>query len=197
MPGAYLYGWDSAAEVWVKLLANADGKLIIDPSEIFEDPPTDGETGKAPTSNWAHDHPLIVRKTADETVNNSATLQNDDELLFAIAANEVWEFEFVIIHIGNTTADIKFAVTCPAGATIQYRHIGKDASGTMEEDMADASGEAVSAAGYTTNSITKVEGIVANAGTAGSLQLQWAQNTKTVVNTKVLANSCLIAHKLA
>jgi hypothetical protein len=56
MPGAYLYGWDSVAGAWVKLLCNAAGKLIIDPSEILEDTPTDGEVGKAPTSNWAHDH---------------------------------------------------------------------------------------------------------------------------------------------
>jgi len=56
MPGAYLYGWDIAAGTWVKLQCNTDGKLIIDPSEIFEDPPTDGQAGKAPTSNWAFDH---------------------------------------------------------------------------------------------------------------------------------------------
>ena len=56
MPGVYLYGWDADAEEWVKLVCNAAGKLIIDPSEIFEDPPTDGEAGKAPTSNWAYDH---------------------------------------------------------------------------------------------------------------------------------------------
>jgi hypothetical protein len=34
----------------------------------------------------------IIRKTADETVNNSAVLQNDDELLFPIGANEVLVF---------------------------------------------------------------------------------------------------------
>lgn len=51
-----LYGWDATNKNWVKVLVNSDGKLIIDPTEIFEDPPTDGETGKAPNSNWAHDH---------------------------------------------------------------------------------------------------------------------------------------------
>ena len=51
-----LMGWDADTKEWRKVLVNAAGKLIIDPSEIFEDPPTDGEAGKAPTSNWAHDH---------------------------------------------------------------------------------------------------------------------------------------------
>ena len=56
MGGAFLYGWNAALQVWVRLQCNTDGKLIIDPSEIFEDPPTDGQAGKAPTSNWAFDH---------------------------------------------------------------------------------------------------------------------------------------------
>lgn len=56
MPGAYLWGWDSANSVWVKILVNADGKLIIDPSEIFENPPTDGETAKGAQSDWCYDH---------------------------------------------------------------------------------------------------------------------------------------------
>jgi len=56
MGGSFLYGWDAAAQVWVRLVCNSAGKLIIDPSEIFEDPPTDGQAGKAPTSNWAFDH---------------------------------------------------------------------------------------------------------------------------------------------
>jgi len=38
------------------MLVNAAGKLIIDPSEILENTPTDGEVAKAPTSNWAYDH---------------------------------------------------------------------------------------------------------------------------------------------
>ncbi len=56
MGGVQIWGWDSAGQQWVKILVNAAGKLIIDPSEILEDPPTDGETAKAPNSNWAFDH---------------------------------------------------------------------------------------------------------------------------------------------
>jgi len=54
--GVYLYGWDAENENWVKILVTDEGKLIIDPSEIFEDPPTEDEHGKAPASSWAFDH---------------------------------------------------------------------------------------------------------------------------------------------
>ena len=55
-PVAQTWGWDKDDEVWRKILVNSDGKLIIDPSEIFEDNPTNNEHGKAPTSNWAYKH---------------------------------------------------------------------------------------------------------------------------------------------
>lgn len=54
--GVQLWGWDSTNSVWVKVLVNSDGKLIIDPSEIFENPPTDGETAKGAQSDWCYDH---------------------------------------------------------------------------------------------------------------------------------------------
>lgn len=56
MANVTLMGWDAAAKVWRKVVVNAAGKLIIDPSEIFEEVPTNNEAGKAPTSNWAFDH---------------------------------------------------------------------------------------------------------------------------------------------
>lgn len=51
-----LKAWDDTNKIYRRLVCNPDGKLIIDPSEILEDDPTDGEVGKAPTSNWANDH---------------------------------------------------------------------------------------------------------------------------------------------
>ena len=59
MANVAMMGWDADAKVWRKVVVNSAGKLIIDPSEILEDDPTDGEVGKAPTSNWAHDHAAL------------------------------------------------------------------------------------------------------------------------------------------
>jgi len=56
MPGAFLWGWDATNEVWVKCVVNADGKLIINPTGFLENPPTEDEDTKAPTSEWAFDH---------------------------------------------------------------------------------------------------------------------------------------------
>jgi hypothetical protein len=56
MPGGYLHGWDGTNEVWVKIVCDANGKLKIDPTLILENPPTEDQDKKAPTSEWAYDH---------------------------------------------------------------------------------------------------------------------------------------------
>ncbi|MCK9598672.1 MAG: hypothetical protein M0R06_06500 [Sphaerochaeta sp.] len=83
MAGVQLWGWDSAAGDWVPILVNSEGKLIIDPSEILEDSPTDNEVGKAPTSNWAHDHAANAsahhaRYSDAEAVAAAKTVKLDD-----------------------------------------------------------------------------------------------------------------------
>lgn len=56
MPGAFLYGYDDGAATWLKLQCDSNGKLKLDSAALFEDTPSDGETSKGPTSNWAYDH---------------------------------------------------------------------------------------------------------------------------------------------
>ena len=56
MSGGYLFGWDSDANEWVKVECNPDGELLIDPTMLLENPPTEDEALKAPTSEWAFDH---------------------------------------------------------------------------------------------------------------------------------------------
>jgi hypothetical protein len=56
MDGVCLYAKREGDESWRPLICNDEGKLIIDPSEIFENNPTDNEHGKAPDSDWAYEH---------------------------------------------------------------------------------------------------------------------------------------------
>lgn len=46
--------------------------------------------------------PTLVRKTADQTVNNSTTLVNDNHLSLAVGANEVWAI-FLCLRISQTS----------------------------------------------------------------------------------------------
>ncbi len=62
-----------------------------------------------------------VIKTADETVTNSAILQDDNELKFNVGANQTWLIDYTLIVTGiDTIADIKFHMTNPGGATAYW-----------------------------------------------------------------------------
>lgn len=150
-------------------------------------------------------HPLVVRKTADETVNNSAALQNDDHLVFAIAANETWIARYAIMYSSNTTADFKFTLWSPGGgatgifashglglgAESNVYDLASQAYTTWGTDIMACGGAGAVAA------LIILEMLVVNSSTPGNVTLQWAQNTADASDTKVLANSFLVAQRIA
>ena len=141
----------------------------------------------------------FVRKTANETVNNSNTLQNDDTLLVALSANEVVAFMCFIIIDSGTTPDFQAAFTVPAAATLAWGQAGlasqNTASAFTYSVAVTVSGTAVAMGGVGAGSPMSVMlvGTVANGANAGNLQLQWAQNTANASDTIVYANSWLVA----
>lgn len=147
--------------------------------------------------------PLLIRKSANETVNGSAALQDDNHLLFAIGASEVWEFEAVLWYSSGTTPDLKVAFTVPASAEI---YVGWGGS-TSEADAALGGGVIVGSgtarglqgggASATPNRVATAKGLVVNSTNAGNVQMQWAQNTSNGSDTIIFANSTLKAYKLA
>lgn len=136
-------------------------------------------------------HTLLVPKTADETLTNDATLQNDDELFFALGANEVWFVEALLYRIGKAAADIKFKAVTPSGSS------GK----TWRES--DRASELVVSTTYAeaietddTLGVGKYYWFVVNGATAGNFQLQWAQNTQNNSDLTVKAGSFLRATRI-
>jgi len=152
----------------------------------------------------------IVRKTADETVNNSNVLQNDDHLLLTIAANEVWLINLFLLWTSPTTGPyLKTGWSYPTGCSIKWGAEVKVASTNSAYWSYIASGGSKSALLTETSTLIDILGanaaicglhltaIVINGANAGTLNFQWAQGNATAEDTKILANSCLIAHKLA
>ncbi len=128
----------------------------------------------------------VITKSGDETINNVSTLQNDDDLLDAVAANITYIVEVYLVVQSGGTPDFKFAFTVPASATI----VGAaySAAGVLHTANADlTSGIAVQIATSDQGVIIRAKLVVA--GTAGTLQLQWAQNTADVSDTVVKEES--------
>lgn len=136
--------------------------------------------------------PLYARKTADETVNNSATLQNDDHLFVTVTANVVYLLTGRLAFNGNATADVKIGWTFPSGLTMRYTGTGFSAAGTFINPaliQTDTPGFGAGALSGTTDDAVVLNGLVIVGGTGGTLQMQWAQNTANASNTIMRANS--------
>jgi len=149
--------------------------------------------------DWNADHEGIklIRKTADETVNNSVTFQNDDHLLFTVAANEVWFFDGFIRFTTTVVADIKFAFVVPVGAIVHWS-LSKIVNLSAEHPIyspAAGAGASITLDCPGGERVVHLIGTIVFGGTAGNLQLRWAQATAEATNTQVLLNSWLKAFR--
>lgn len=146
----------------------------------------------------------FVRKTSDETVTASTTLQADDELLLAIGASQTWVYEWTLFVVGAAAGDIKLDLTVPASATGRYAAVGAESAqdpavgGTVTfiTDAIPAADVLIRGLSVTFATILTVTAIVVNSTNAGSVGLRWAQNAASGVTT-VKANSYLTGKRYA
>ncbi len=160
--------------------------------------------GTGAAQGFPGDYHAFARKTADESVTSSTTAQDDDHLFFAVAANEVWFFECFLVVNGPTAGDIKVGFTVPTGATLLRGIMGLDVavtspSGDIRVSASTTSGSlsARNTAGVGTRTTIWIAGTVVNGGTAGNLQLQWAQQVSDGSATTVEVNSWLMGHRVS
>lgn len=135
--------------------------------------------------------PKYVRKTADETVNNSAVLQADDQLTLAVAASTTYRFLLRLIVNTNATADFKMLFTFPSGTGMSWDiFVGSNpdtAAAGLQGPFTDVTTAAVS--GVAADQTLHIVGFIITSTTAGNMGLTWAQNTANVSNTTVKTNS--------
>ena len=142
--------------------------------------------------------PVIKRKPADQPQASNTVLANDNDLFFAIAANEEWVATFNLFA-GDvlSSTGLKLAIVTPAGATLQADALAansdKSAIGGISSTTSGANFGFTTAnlSGITSSIIIRVW--VLNGTTAGTIQLQWAQSTTSVTNTTLHKGSFMQA----
>jgi len=148
----------------------------------------------------------FVRKTADESVTSSTTMQNDDHLLATIGAAGTYVIDLVLIgsSAANSAGDIKLGFTFPAG-TLTMRWIGPDPATTggavaqaKFHGATDSSSPSTAIDfGLTTTTQTIIGRGLFIATGAGTLQLQWAQFASNANASNLITNSHLIVKQVA
>jgi len=128
---------------------------------------------------------------------NSTTMQNVTALGFSAAANTTYVFDaWIPIDDSNVTADSKYTFTTPTGSTLD---ILTDYYGSATTNVICNITTSATACANTTvnlaNHFIEVRGTVANGGTAGTVQFQFAQNTATAVSFPVIKKGATISWK--
>lgn len=144
----------------------------------------------------------FVRKPSTESVSSSTTLQNDNDFVFAIAANQRLYIELDLLVFGAAAADIKLDVTLPSGGSALVSYIGPDPSTTDVSNTnftvrSVAAGTAVQVGcDGTSQQIVFVKIAATNGANAGNVTLQWAQWASSGTATEVRASSVAKVWKL-
>lgn len=139
--------------------------------------------------------PNAAYKGADQSIASSTALANDSALFVPVVANAVYLFIMFLDYEGASGSGfgIKFGWTFPSGLTLRAAQLGFSSTGadlvaTMIKESTVASAESQGAG--TLDSVLLL-GTIAVSSTAGTLQLQWAQNTSSATPTIVHASSAL------
>src|SRR5438045_1226145 len=144
--------------------------------------------------------PLAVTQPTSESLASSTALQNDDHLVLAVAASATYEFTCQVFFIAAASpGDIKWTWSVPAGAAITYQNLHNEGGGTGVGNSALAYGDTdtpFAAGGGSPTEAMRMTGTLTVAGTAGNVQLRWAQNTSSGTATQVRANSQLILRRI-
>jgi hypothetical protein len=148
----------------------------------------------------------FIAKASDESVTSSTTLQDDNELTFAIGANETWFVQCWLLIDADLAGDLTCALTAPAGATGWWGGhrfasgasdaVNEAANWSIQTNLTTASSRDIGGAGAGTVVATPCQGYVVNSSTAGSVTLSWAQRASSATATTLKAGSCMIAYKI-
>lgn len=167
--------WDDVAGEWVPVAPSGSGALVQ----------------------------VAKIKSADEDIANN-TLQDDNHLTFPIAASEIWVVEYhLYAACASNSPDIKMALGVPVGATTIWGIAGLDdgatntASSKRQSHASAALSSGIPASSVADTYINFV-GTIENGANAGTVALQWAQNSTSAGNpTKVKRGSWMIATKVS
>jgi hypothetical protein len=125
-------------------------------------------------------------------------------MAFPIKAQEVWEYEFVVVYAADQAGDINLDVALPAGCTRVFAgapglvETATGSSGSMQATARTASGtgQKFGGNGAAVKLMAVFRGIARNGATPGTVQLRAAQGTSSVVASTIFADSWFSARRI-
>ncbi|MEZ4782701.1 MAG: hypothetical protein R3F28_01365 [Candidatus Kapaibacterium sp.] len=156
-----------------------------------------------PNQNGSVGSQGFARKTADESITNVGTLQNDDHLALPLAASTTYVIEgFLYAYSNVNNAELIIGFDVPASSTMKMTYVAYDGANNIKgggflSTDGGASGAIDVTSGTATDIAVWFRGIVITSTTADDIQLQWAQSAAgTGRTTTIEANSFMQATRV-
>jgi hypothetical protein len=146
--------------------------------------------------------PTVAVKGSNQSVTSSTALVNDTALAVAVAASAIYEISAFVLYDGDSSGDLKLGWTAPSGAVFNWMSGGLPLGATTASDNSSHTGQSVGSAaqigciGAGSPLVAPVTGILTTAGTAGNLQMQFAQMSSFGTATRILAGAALISTRI-
>lgn len=149
-------------------------------------------------NNWLV--PQGVVKPSGTPVTSSTTVISDPDLVLPVVASATYIFECYLGFTATSGGDLKWTWAVPAGASLLYEAVHNEGGATGLNNStltySDANTILGAGAGATVEAVA-MRGNLVVAGTAGNLQLRWAQNTSNAGATTIRAQSHLWLQRIA
>lgn len=160
--------------------------------------------GRAPTPDQLNMLiPIFARKTADESLPSSTTLQDDDQLAVAVDANATYWVQTFISYEAATAGDLKIGWSAPAGAEFPWNFAGLTSTAATAGDAVYSAVNTLSGTdtaggiGAGAALVARPSGILVISSTPGTFTFRWAQGTSSATPTIVKAGSGLLLTRVA
>jgi len=132
-------------------------------------------------------------KSLSETRNSTTTLADDAELLVGLDSTSLYVFRIALFFDTSATPDFRFAITGPSSPTEvvirgHYVAVG-DVNDTDFVDTTLGVSHSVTGTGGTTGGFVLIDARLETGANAGSLIVQWAQDTSDAADTTLLSGS--------
>jgi hypothetical protein len=160
-------------------------------------------TAASTASTAASNKVRYIRKSSNESVSSSSSLQNDNDFNITLEANTTYEIMVALSVSGSNTGNLRLSWSKGSGVTIYNRikvgpyQAGGDSGNTNVNMISD---EYNNDAGYTTdgtNNSSIIEMFVVSTGSSSNtLVMRWAQITSDSTATTITSNSYMKITKL-
>lgn len=150
--------------------------------------------------------PGYVEKPTDQTVTSSTANVNDTALFLPVEANAIYVLEGLLLYSCRDDTDVKIGWTGPSGSTLEWIAHAQTVSGTtaisagvvVDRQNIGFTSFPLGGAGAENSTVmtAKIRGRLDTAGTAGNLQLNWAQRISNATASIMRAGSWLTLRRV-